>query len=187
MNRNWLLIVLVFSLALNVGAVGAFAYLRYQDRPIVGLAAPSEQGPVTLPELWSSINLDLEQQRTMRGLMPKHRQRIMGLRMEMQQKRQELFKLMEAGESSWSAMQAKIQEISGLQGKLEEEVAHFLLESQKILKPEQRAAFLQVMGKCLAVRGGGMGQPCGPGFRRGKGKGMGLGKFGPLAPPQGSP
>jgi len=187
MNRNWLLIVLVFSLALNVGAVGTFAYLRYQDRPSAGQPAPLDQGAVTLPEIWSSLDLDQEQQRTMRSLMPEHRRRIMGFRMEMQQKRQELFKLMQTGESSWRAIQSKIQEISGLQRKLEEEVVHFVLETQKILKPEQKAAFLKVMEHCLAFRGGGMGQPCGPGLRRGKGRGMGLGKFGPLAPPKGSP
>ena len=49
----------------------------------------------------------------------------------MTQKRQELFDLIQADATPWSAIQAKVQEISTLQGSLEEEMVRFMLEFKK--------------------------------------------------------
>ena len=32
MKRNWLIYLVIFSLALNLGTIGTFAYLRHQDQ-----------------------------------------------------------------------------------------------------------------------------------------------------------
>ena len=185
MKRNWLLYLVIFSLALNLGTLGAFAYLRYQDRQTaVGKEAP---GPMGLRDLWLALHLDKEQRQTLRKLAPDHRQRVAQLRQEMQAKRQELFDLLKGENPDWSVIQAKIKEISAQQGRLEEEVARFLLECKKHLRPEQQAAFISLVERRLCRPGG---DGCGPmgGHRPswGQGKGRGLGP-GPAPTPPNSP
>ena len=55
-------------------------------------------------------------------------------------------------------MQAKIKEVSALQGKLEEEVLRFSLTFQEHLKPEQGAAFIAFMERRLPGAPGGQGR-----------------------------
>ena len=42
MKRDWLLYLMIFSLALNVGAIGTFAYLYWQGP---GPSSPARGGP----------------------------------------------------------------------------------------------------------------------------------------------
>ena len=172
MKRNWLLYLVIFSLALNFGTIGAFAYWRYQDRQAaLGKVAP---GPLGLRDLWLALNLDKEQRQTLHRLVPDHRRRVLQLRGEMADKRQELFELLKGEKPDWNAIQAKIREISAQQGRLEEEVVQFLLECKKHLKPEQHAAFLSLVERRLcSPRGCGpmLGGPGGPGGGPGRGPG----------------
>jgi Spy/CpxP family protein refolding chaperone len=183
MKRNWLLYLVIFSLALNFGTIGAFAYLHYQVRQAVtGKEAP---GPMGLRDLWLALKLDKEQRQTLRRLAPNHRQRVAQLRQEMMGKRQELFELLKGEAPDWSAIQAKIREISAQQGRLEEEVVQFLLECKKHLKPEQHAAFVSLVERRLcSPRGDGCGPMMGPrGPHGGPGKGWGPGPHGGPPPP----
>lgn len=184
MKRNWLLYLVIFSLALNFGTIGTLVYLRYADqRPA---APPEAPRPLPLRELWGALNMDPDQRQALRGLLPEHRRRVMEVRGELAQKRQELFDLVKEEAPPWSAIQAKVQEISALQGGVEEEMVRFLLEFKKHLKPEQHAAFVdlvqQRLGKALAGMGRGCGPP-GPPHGRGRGMGpMGPGPRGPMGP-----
>lgn len=184
MKRNWLLYLVIFSLALNLGTIGVFAYLRYQDRQtVVGKEAP---GPVGLRDLWRALHLDKEQRQTLRQLAPDHRQRVAQLRGEMAAKRQELFDLLKGENPDWSVIQGKIKEISAQQGRLEEEVARFLLECKKHLRPEQQAAFISLVERRLCrPRGDGCGPMKGhrgPPWGHGQGRGLGPAPA-PTAPP----
>ena len=177
MKRNWLLYLVIFALALNLGTIGVFAYLRSQDRKTV--SSKEVVGPMGLRDLWLALKLDKEQRQTLRRLAPEHRRRIHQLRREMMAKRQELFDLLKGDKPQWSAIQAKIREISAQQGQLEEEVARFLLECKKHLRPEQQAAFINLVDRRLRHhhRGGGWGRHGmgrsghhgGPGMGRGPG------------------
>jgi Spy/CpxP family protein refolding chaperone len=186
MKRNWLLYLVIFSLALNFGTIGAFAYLRYQDRQAgYGKETP---GPLGLRDMWLALNLDQEQRQTLRRLGADHRHRVAQLRREMAGKRLELFELLKGETPDQSAIQAKIRETSAQQGRLEEEVANFLLESKKHLKPEQQAAFVALVERRLC---GPRGDPCGPqmGPRGPHGGGPGWGRGpgphgGPPPPPE---
>ncbi len=172
MKRNWLLYLVIFSLALNFGTIGTLLYLRYQGPPPGG---PGELPPMPMRELWGALNLEPGQRQALRELFPEHRRRILEMRTSLAQKRQELFNLMQQESPSWEALRAKVQEISTFQGQLEEEMTRFMLEMKKNLKPEQRAAFLNLMQARLE-RGGPPGRPWGPpGRGRGFGKGPGMG------------
>lgn len=167
MKRDWLLYLVIFSLALNAGTIGAFAYLRYQDRQAAALQ--EELPPLPFREMWRRLDLDQEQRRTLRQLAPEHRGRVRALRGELAEKRRELFTLLRSADApAWPAVQTKIREVSELQGKLEEEVIHHLLTVQKQLKPEQRAIFADMLEQRLRPFQEMMGGPMGMGPRRGR-------------------
>ena len=172
MKRDWLIYLVMFSLALNLGTIGTIVYLRYQDQQKLA-AGPGPLPPMPPRALWRELKLDETQRQTLRRLFPEHHQQVKAVRQELTQKRQELFDLMKAESTPWSAIQAKVQEISALQGSLEEEMARFMLEFKKDLNPEQHAAFLNLVQTRLGCGPGGV---CGPdGRRRGPGMGPGPG------------
>ena len=116
-----------------------------------------------MQSLWRELNLDESQRQTLRRLFPEHHQKVKAVRQELAQKRQELFDLIKGDSTPWSAIQAKVQEISALQGSLEEEMARFMLEFKKNLNPEQHAAFLNLVQTRLGCGPGGACGPGGPG------------------------
>jgi len=171
-KRDWLIYLVIFSLALNLGTIGTIIYLRSQDHQKLA-AGPGPLPPMPPRALWRELKLDESQRQTLRRLFPEHHQKVKAVREELTQTRQELFELMKAESTPWSAIQGKIQEISTLQGGLEEEMARFMLEFKKHLNPEQHAAFLTLLQKRLGCGPEG----CGPdGRRRGPGMGPGPGK-----------
>lgn len=180
MKRDWLLYLVVFSLALNVGTIGAFAYLRYYDRQVV---AQEELPPPPFREFLRRLNLKPEQRQTLRNLVPEHQRRIREMRQELRAKRQELVNLMKAEPlPAWPPVQIKIREISGLQGRMEEEMVQHLFRLQQYLDAEQRAAMAAFMEQRFAAFHGGRG----PG-RGGRWRGPGPPPGGPECPPASPP
>jgi Spy/CpxP family protein refolding chaperone len=172
MKRDWLLYLVIFSLALNVGTIGTFAYLHLRHRQEMAIQVPE---PPPIRELWGNLNLDDNQRAFLKKKWPNHFRQVRSLRQELAQRRQELLGLVKNDPASWPGLQAKIKEISGLQGRLEEEVLRFFLQFQKELKPEQNAAFLVLMEHRLApLLGGQRGRPGGRGMMMGPGRGRGM-------------
>jgi len=150
MKRNFWICLLVFSLALNLGGLATYAYMRYQDQA-------SWREPAQLQrfqEMWGALNLEPGQKQVLESLLPEHRRRVRDLRAGLAQKRIELFEMTKEG-TEWPAMQAKVKEVSALQGQLEEEVLRFCLAFQEYLKPEQRTEFITFIDRRMfGVRGG---------------------------------
>ena len=169
MKRNFWIYLLVFSLALNLGGLAAFGYLRLQGHG----EAMTGQGPLPAPpqEIWRTLNLEAEQRRVLESLLPEHRRRVRDLRAELGQKRFELFEMLKEGAAAWPGIQEKVKEVSVLQGKLEEEVLRFSLAFQEHLKPEQRAAFITFLERRMPNVQGGKGRQS-PRWKRGKGAGV---------------
>lgn len=187
MKRDWLIYIVIFSVALNLGTIGTFAYLRHQDQQqkVIAQSTP----PLPLRSLWRELNLDNSQRQALHGLFPEHRRKVGEIKQELAQKRQELFNLIQNDATPMSAIQAKVKEISALQGSLEEEMVRFILAFRKTLNPQQQAAFLSKVQTHLCGPEGACG-PMGPGFGRHRGPGMrqGMGRgMGPGQPPQGGP
>ena len=185
MKRDWLIYLVIFSLALNLGTIGTFAYLRYQDHQEKA-APPGPPPPLPPHALWLELKLDNAQRQAMRGLFPEHRRKVAAVRQELGQKRQELFGLIK-GDATPDAIRAKVQEISTMQGSLEEEMLRFMLAAKKNLNPQQQAAFLNKLQMRLCGPAG--CAPMGPDFRRhrGPGRGPGMGPMGPGMEPGGGP
>jgi len=183
-KKNWLLYLVIFSLALNLGTIGTLAFLHYQERRAGGF---KEEPPLPMRALWGELHLQASQRQALRGLFPEHRRKVFALRQELGQKRRELFDLIKGEATPWEAIQGKVKEISALQGRLEEEMARFLLDFKKNLQPEQQAAFLSRVQARLGCDPEGACGPAGPGNgRRPGGRGLGRGP-GPGGPPPGPP
>jgi len=142
-SSSWLLFLLVFSLALNLGSLGALAFRRWQ----VGGGVPRQiSGPcLTIKELCRILPLEAAQCRQFQGMLPGHRQSRRRLLAELTGKRAELLALLEQDSPSWPEIQGKIKEISTRQGKLEEETVRLLWEWQQHLEPGQRKTLLSLL------------------------------------------
>jgi len=181
MNRNWLLYLMIFSLALNAGAIGTFVYLYVQGPP--GPPPPPEAAPMPFRHLLREMNLDQQQRQTLKAMAPEHRRKVRGLEQELLQERQELFALIKQENlPEWPPVEAKVKEINNLQLQLEEEKVHHLMDIQKNLRPEQRQVLITQLEKrlpqcCGPGRGRGMGR------MRGRGGGHNHGRHGPPGPP----
>ena len=184
MKRNWLLYLVIFSLALNFGTIATLVYLRYQDQ--AQRLSQEIPPPMAMRALWGTLNLDQAQRQAVRGLFPEHRAKVTELRGELSQKRRELFDLIKGEAPAMAPVQAKVREISDLQGKLEEELVRFLLEFKKRLKPEQRATFLDQV-QTRWEKAGPWGPMDGRGPRHGPGHGPGLGPPPGMGPGPGGP
>jgi Spy/CpxP family protein refolding chaperone len=184
MKRNWLLYLMIFSLALNAGAIGTFAYLYWQGPP--GPPPPPEAAPMPFRHLLRELNLDQQQRQTLKAMAPEHWHKVRGLEQDLLEQRQELFALIKQENlPEWPPVEAKIKEINSLQLQLEEEKVHHLMDIQKNLRPDQRQVLITQLEKRLP-------QCCGPGSGRGRGMGRmrhmrGLGPnpgpHGPMGPP----
>ncbi|MFA5111355.1 MAG: periplasmic heavy metal sensor [Desulfobaccales bacterium] len=179
MKRNWLLYVVIFSLALNLGTIGTFAYLRHQDQQEKASMPPP---PPPLRSLWRELNLDASQRQTLHGLFPEHRRKIDEIRLKLAQKRQELLDLIKDEATPMTAIRAKVQEISALQGSLEEEMIRFMLAVKKNLNPQQQAALLSKLQTRMCGPDSACG-PIGPDFGRHRGRGQGPGRGPGSGPP----
>ncbi len=142
--------------------------------------------PPPLRALWRELNLDNSQRQALRGLFPEHRRKVDEVRQELAQKRQELFNLIQNDATPMSAIQAKVKEISALQGSLEEEMVRFMLAFRKTLNPQQQATLLSKLQTHLCGPGA-CGPMMGPGFGRHRGRGMGHGMGSGMGPEGGPP
>lgn len=144
MTRNWLLAALIFSVALNLGVLGAWAYFT--------LPRPSQPPPPPGPKGWASpglapllheLNLEPEQKALVEQYFQGRRQEMLTLRQRLGQTRLELLNLLRAESPDEAALAAKIQEIAALQGQLELHLAQGLVAALKILRPEQKRFLLE--------------------------------------------
>jgi Spy/CpxP family protein refolding chaperone len=174
MKRDWLLYLVIFSLALNLGMVGTYVYSRYQEK----LESVQPEGQVSggKGHLFHTLSMDPEQKEIFHRLFPPHRQEVTKLRKEIGRQRSELFDLLKPPHPSEEMITAKIKEISNSQGELEKETVRFLMAVKKTLRPEQQEMLLNLVGQRLCSD-----KFCGPGAQHGRGRGMGAHRGGPPA------
>lgn len=174
MKRDWLLCLLGFSLALNLGIIGALVYLRHQAR---AFSPPVAEPPPPFREMAERLNLSPRQREVFQRFFWQQRRQMEKRHRELLGKRRELVSLMQAEPlPEWPVLQAKVREISALQARLEEELVQHLLELQRHLEPPQRAAMAAFLEQRLTRYPPGPDQRWGP-------RGRGLGPPGPGFPP----
>jgi len=139
MKRNWLLYLVIFSLALNIGTIGALVYGRWQHPA----GAPVDRAGGGLLRLLHSLELDEPQKEMLRQRYPSHRAQINALRQQIATERQRLMELLSQPSPQEGEMAAQITVINNLQNALEQELARFLVELKQNLRPEQQEVLLQ--------------------------------------------
>lgn len=172
MKRNWLVCLVIFSLALNLGTIGALVYFRYQPPggPPSGVKDRSPQGFLGFLR---SLDLDPAQEQLLKQSFPGHREQIKELRQQLNRQRQHLYELINCPEPDEAVIAAQITRINNIQNALEQEMARFLLEFKRNLRPEQQEQLLRHVGQRLC------GPQCGPAG----GPPRGAGRMGPGSGP----
>jgi len=180
MNRNTLIILLILSVALNLGFAATIAV-----RHVTATRAPVIPGTTGFHSWLADGMLDDTQREAIDDIMTEHQDRMDGIRTELSMKRSELMELMRTDEPDPDAVEAKIGEIAELQGELEQIIAEQMMEVYSVLTPEQVERFTSHMEERLCPggsdgHGGGRGRWDGgedtDDEYRGTGKGMGKGK-----------
>lgn len=146
MKRNWLLYLVIFSLALNVGTIGVLVYGRWQQLP--GPPPPDHPGHGFL-RLLHSLELDSQQQELLKRIYPGHRQQINALRQQIAVERQRLMEFFTEPSPPTGEIASQITVINNLQNALEQELARFLVEFKQCLRPAQQELLLQQVRRRL--------------------------------------
>ncbi len=68
MKRDWLIYLVMFSLALNFGTIGTIVYLRYQDQQKLAAGPAPPPPPLLMKSLWRELKLDDSQRQTLHRL-----------------------------------------------------------------------------------------------------------------------
>ncbi|MBN1883508.1 MAG: periplasmic heavy metal sensor [Deltaproteobacteria bacterium] len=154
MSRNTLIILLILSVALNLGLIGTMA-LRHVVTPETTIS-PDSFGFHT----WLGDGmLDDAQRETIDEIISKNQEEMNDIKNELSQKRFELTELMRQDEPDPDAVELKIAEIADLQRELEQMIAEQMMEVHAVLTPEQAEIFTTHMEERLCPGGGyGMGR-----------------------------
>ena len=155
MSRNTLIILLILSVALNLGLAGTI---------ILGhVVTPSTTGYTDTFGFHSWLGdgmLDDTQRDAIERIVSENRDEMDDIRDELSEKRFELTELIRQDEPDPDAVELKIAEIADLQRELEQLIAEQMMEVHSVLTPEQAEIFSSHMEEHLC-----------PGVGYGKGKG----------------
>jgi len=154
MNRNTLIILLVLSVALNLGLAGTIT-LRHVISPKTTVS-PDTFG---FHSWLGDGMLDDAQREAIDNIISESREEMDDIKDELSRKRFELTELMRSDEPDPSAVELKIAEIAELQHELEQMIAEQMMEVHSVLTPEQAELFTSHMEERLCPGGGyGMGR-----------------------------
>jgi Spy/CpxP family protein refolding chaperone len=137
MKSKGLLIALIVSLGLNLGAAGIFAYRTFSKarfRP-------------PFHSLKKELGLSEEQVDSITARMETSFQQTEPVREELEQKRAEMFALLKEPELDTVQVNALFAEVAELQKNLEIMVFTSLYETKDLLTAEQQAKFFEMMEK----------------------------------------
>jgi len=132
MKQKVLVIALVVSLALNVGAIVAFAYRR---ATMPRLPEPPER-------MAEELGLTDEQREAMRAQHEKAFKEMEPLRRDLHSKRGEVLALLKESEVEVAKRDRLFAEIADLQTRLELAAFENMYETKNMLPPEQRERFV---------------------------------------------
>jgi Spy/CpxP family protein refolding chaperone len=143
MRRDFLRLVFMLSIALNLGVLGMAAYRQYGADD--GRRPPSQ--PMSKPalSLREELKLTDEQARTFTQLRGALHERVQVLRGTMRQRRRDFFEIVATPSPDRDAIDTLLREMNRTQFDMERAVADYLLAQIRQLTPEQRVAFVESM------------------------------------------
>jgi Spy/CpxP family protein refolding chaperone len=142
MRSKWLTIVLVLSLAINAGVFLSMGY-HYYVNASTSSTAPCPMSPGD-SHLYQSLGLSNLQLSKMEPLAQKFHERLAELGARMEEKKETLTDLLQK-DSDPARIEDLRKEMAGIQDEIQKEVIVHIMESKKILDPQQQQRFFDLM------------------------------------------
>ena len=142
MKSKWLTVVLVLSLAINAGVLVSMGYHYY-----VNASTPSSPPCPMSPgdsHLYQSLGLSNLQLAKMEPLAQKFHGRLAELGSAMEEKKETLIALLQKDSDPVSIENLR-KEMAGIQDEIQKEVIVHIMESKRILDPQQQQRFFDLM------------------------------------------
>ena len=147
MSNRVLLVLLLLSAAINLGALGRVSY-RYCCSRMEAPTAVGSMHPSQSPA-YADLQLGELQADQINRIHAELEGRLEPLREEMKRLRQEFLHLFSAATTDRRAVELKIGEMSAVQEQIENVVAESLLQEKDVLSPEQRSTLLRLLERRL--------------------------------------
>jgi Spy/CpxP family protein refolding chaperone len=147
MRSKWLTVVLFLSLAINVGVLATMGYHYYRDASLTS-SAPCPLSPGD-SHLYQSLGLSNLQLSKMDPLAQKFHGRLAELGAIMEEKKMVLIDLLRK-DGDPKEIENLRKEMAGIQDEIQKEVITHIMESKKILDPNQQQRFFDLMRQSMA-------------------------------------
>src|SRR4030042_2377234 len=142
MRSKWLVLILILSLAINAGVLLSMGYHYYVNASTPS-SAPCPMSPGD-SHLYQSLGLSKVQLSKMEPLAQKFHARLAELGVLMEEKKETLTDLLQQ-ESDPASIENLRKEMAGVQDEIQKEVIVHIMESKKILDPQQQQRFFDLM------------------------------------------
>lgn len=164
MKKNLKTLAVLFSVVLNIAFLTFAAYSRWSfaNAP----AAPPGRGAL----LYEHLDLTQEQLRRFEPLRDRFHAQMSRIGNEIRARQLELIDLLAAPSPDRQAISAHQEKIRGLQRTMQDTVVNHILEESKVLTPEQRTKFFQLLKQRSKIDG----RPCPPWMKPFKQNGTGV-------------
>jgi len=147
MRSKWLTVVLVLSLAINAGVLATMGYSYYRSTSLKSLV-PCPMSPGD-SHLYQSLGLSNLQLSKMEPLAQKFHERLGELGTLMEEKRENLTNLLQK-DNDPEGIENLRKEMAGIQDEIQKEVIVHIMESKKILDPNQQQRFFDLMRQSMS-------------------------------------
>ena len=139
MKKNFKILAIIFSVALNIFFIGSYLYHRLGMQPLANLKGSNDR------PLCKELKLTRRQLEQLRPLRNSFHTFVRQQGSKIKAKQLELIDLLATDHPDPLAIKAKQAEIRALQQQMQSEVIDHLLKESKILTPEQRKRFFSLI------------------------------------------
>ena len=146
MRSKWLILILILSLAINSAVLVAVGYHYYRNTSTTP-SAPCPMSPGD-SHLYQSLGLSNLQLSKMEPLAQKFHERLGELGALMEKKGESLTDLLQKNSDPESVENLR-KEMAGIQDEIQKEVIIHIMESKKILDPNQQQRFFHLMRQSM--------------------------------------
>ena len=146
MRSKWLVLILILSLAINAGALVSMGYHYYVNASTPSTAhCPMSPGD---SHLYQSLGLSNVQLAKMEPLAQSFHGRLAELGARMEEKKETLTNFLQK-DSDPASIENLRKEMAAIQDDIQKEVIVHIMESKKILDPNQQQRFFDLMRQSM--------------------------------------
>lgn len=146
MRSKWLILILILSLAINSAVLATVGYHYYRNVS----TEPSAPCPMSPGDshLYQSLGLSNVQLAKMEPLAQSFHRRLADLGARMEEKKETLTNLLQK-DSDPASIENLRKEMAAIQDEIQKEVIVHIMESKKILDPNQQQRFFDLMRQSM--------------------------------------